>query len=184
MPNEQKKQEVGELRELISRAEAMILADYRGLTVAEMEELRNKMREQGLQFRVVKNRLMKIALQEEESGVDVDEQLRGPTGVAFGFDDPVSLAKTVLGFAGSHEVFSPKCGILGESVLDAEQVKSLSKMPGLNEMRGQLASSMMQPMREVAVMMTEPARELATAMDQLLKQLLYAVQARAAQLEG
>ena len=183
MPNEQKRQEVSELRELISRAEAMILADYRGLTVAEMEELRNKMREQGLQFRVVKNRLMKIALQEEDAA-DVSEQLRGPTGVAFGFDDPVSLAKTVLGFADSHEVFEPKCGILGDSVLDQAQVKSLSKMPGLVEMRGQLASSMMQPMREVAIMMSEPARELATAMDQLLKQLLYALQARAAQLES
>ena len=183
MPNAKKVQEVEELKDLVSRAQTMMLADYRGLSVAEMEILRRKMRDNAAQFRVVKNRLMKIAL--SETGViAVDEKLTGPTGVAFGFDDPVTMAKLLLDFAKEHNHFELKGGILGDEALEPDGIQRLSKMPGLQELRAQLAGSLKQPLNQVVNMMQEPAQQIANSMNDMLNKMLYVFQGREQQLEG
>ena len=183
MPTLKKVQEVKEIRRLIGQSQAMLLADYRGLTVAEVSALRNELRENSARLKVTKNRLLKLALK-KEGCVDLSEHLTGPTAIAFGFEDPVALAKILVDFAKKHDVFSLKAGMLGEAALDRQGVESLSKMPGLPEVRSQLAGSMMQPLKEVATMMQANMRELATASEQMLSKMLYAFQDRQQQLES
>lgn len=184
MPNPQKIQEVKQVRELVERAQAMVLTDYRGLTVAEISVLRTQLREKSSCLRVVKNRLMRRALTEAGATADVSEHLKGPTAIAFGFEDPVALAKILLAFGKDHQVFSVKAGILGDTVLDRAGVEQLSKMPGLAEVRAQLARSLKQPLSQVATIMQAKSKELATATQQMLSKMLYAFQARQQQLEG
>ena len=133
MPNEQKRQEVSELRELISRAEAMILADYRGLTVAEMEELRNKMREQGLQFRVVKNRLAIKAF--DNLGLNLSEAFRGKCGVIMAEEEgaisvkPVVVTSTRSSSRGSLSWPMPKS--VSRAWIEPSRFSSISTLDGL-----------------------------------------------------
>lgn len=184
MPNPQKIQEVKQVRELVERSQAMIITDYRGLTVAEVSVLRNQLREKSSCLRVVKNRLMKLALNEAGATADVSTHLKGPTAIAFGFEDPVAVAKVVLDFSKDHDALSVKAGILGDAALDAAGVGQLAKMPGLPELRAQLAYSLKQPMTQVATMMQAKSKELATATQQITTKILYAFQARQQQLEG
>lgn len=182
MPNEKKIEEVKELIDWVADSQAMIVADYRGLTVEQISELRSIIRKENSKFRVVKNRLMKIALKENDSA-EIDDQLKGPTGVAFGFDDPVALAKVLLKYEEDNEKFDLKGGILGKDALDVEGIKRLSKMPGLQELRAQMAGVLKKPIRNVPVVMNKPGQEVAFAGMNAVKKMLYAFQNRASQLE-
>ena len=112
------------------------------MTVAEISEFRDQLRAKAAKLKVVKNRLFKLALANQELQGRIDELLQGPTSVAFAFEDPVSLAKAVIDFASDHDIMEIKGGLLGASVLDPNGVKRLSKMPGLTELRGMLAVSL------------------------------------------
>ena len=104
---QQKQQAVAELAEKFKTAAAGVFVDYCGLSVAEDTELRNKLREAGVEYSVVKNTLTKRAAN-EAGFADFDEILNGPTALAFSFDDVVAPAKTLAEFAKTHEVFSLK----------------------------------------------------------------------------
>ncbi|MBN1515730.1 50S ribosomal protein L10 [Candidatus Sumerlaeota bacterium] len=183
MPNPKKAQVVKELTEMVDGSQVMVLADYRGMTVADMDDLRKRLRQENAEFHVVKNRLMKIALGDNPAANNLGLKIKGPTGVAFGFEDPVALAKTVLKYADDNKKFELKGAILGSEVLEADGVKALSKMPGLRELRGQLAGSMLQPLRQVAYMMTAPQREVACMLENSRRKMLNAFQNYAAKLE-
>ena len=183
MPNSQKEKVVEQVTECVDRSQVMIMADYRGLTVAEMEDLRAKIRESNGQFTVIKNRLMKIALGENPAVGELDSVLKGPTGVAFGFDDPVALAKALLDYEKDHDNLELKGGILGTEALNLDGVKALSKMPDLPQLRGMLAGSVKDPIRKVAIAMDQPAKKVAFAANNLRSKMVWAFQNYAAKLE-
>ncbi|AZR74709.1 50S ribosomal protein L10 [Anoxybacter fermentans] len=125
---DEKKKIVEEIAEKMNTAKSMVITDYRGLNVAEVTELRKKLREAGVEFKVIKNTLTRLAAQ--KAGIEgLDEILTGPNAIAFGMEDPVSPAKILVDFAKEHEKLEIKAGILDKNVIGPEKVKDLADIP-------------------------------------------------------
>jgi large subunit ribosomal protein L10 len=120
---------VADLRELIGRTEAAILTDYRGLSVAELTDLRKKLRVVDAEFRVVKNTLFKLAADGLMPVSDFETHLTGPTAIGFAKTDSVGAAKVIVDYAKDHKAIKVKAGVLAGKVFDPEQVVALSKTP-------------------------------------------------------
>lgn len=141
----EKEQEIDRLKDSFSRAKSAILADYRGLTVAEMNDVRSKLRGASVELRVTKNTLAKIAL----AGTDAEalsDSLAGPTAVAFSYDDPVAGAKALYELVETYDDLEIKAGVLGNKLLAMEEIKALSKLPSKEILLSQLLSVMNGPM--------------------------------------
>jgi large subunit ribosomal protein L10 len=141
MNRAEKHQEVESLREALSEIEALFLADYRGLTVEEANELRREFRNTGCSYRVVKNTLLKRAV-DGTSLEGLNPLLEGPTAVAFSAEEPLQPAKVLAKFAKEMAPLEIK-GAFYEGVRTPEDVISLSKMPGKDELRSQLLQTML-----------------------------------------
>src|SRR3989304_3629002 len=122
----------------LKAAQSVVLTDFRGITVGEITQLRTRLREHSIEMRVVKNRLLKLAL--KEAGCDnLDEYLTGNTAVSFGAADPAAPARILLEYAKKHEKLIVKGGLLEGRKLNARGVESLSKMPGRRELLARMA---------------------------------------------
>jgi len=146
----EKEEIVQELKEKFSKIEGAALADYRGLDVEQISKLRDKLRENGLEFKVVKNNLAKIAADEVEIE-GLDEYLVGPVGIALGYDDPVSPAKLIKEFSKENDKLELKAGILENTAIDQEKVKELADLPGRDELLGQVVGVLQAPIRNFVV---------------------------------
>jgi large subunit ribosomal protein L10 len=135
------------LKALFSDSKDFIFADYRGLNVEQITELRNRLREKGSTFRVVKNRYAKIALNELEYP-DVSEFLLGPTAMALADEDSGAAAKVLFEFSSDTSV-SVKGAIIDGTVFDSAQVEAYSKLPTRDELIAQLLSVMQGPVRNL-----------------------------------
>jgi large subunit ribosomal protein L10 len=144
MARPEKVAEVELLTEKLQKSEGLILADFSGLTVAEVNELRSKCREQGVEFRVVKNRLARRAATAAELG-NLDELFTGPTAIAFGFESPVEPAKVLAEFAKQNEKVEIKGGLLEGKVISLAEVKALSELPSREELLAQIARTFNAP---------------------------------------
>ena len=144
MARPEKVAEVELLTEKMQNSEGLILADFSGLTVLEVNELRSKCREQGVEFRVVKNRLARRAAVEAEIS-ELEELLKGPTAIAFGFDSPVEPAKVLAEFAKQNEKVEIKGGLLEGKVISLAEVKALSELPGREELLAMIARTFNAP---------------------------------------
>lgn len=138
---QQKQQLVAELAEKFKTAASGVLVDYCGLTVAEDTELRNKLREAGVEYSVVKNTLTKRAANEAGFS-DFDEILNGPTALALSFDDVVAPAKVLADFAKDHEVMSIKAGFMDGKAMSLEEVNALAKIPSKDTLYAMLAGGL------------------------------------------
>ncbi|GIU97295.1 MAG: 50S ribosomal protein L10 [Actinomycetota bacterium] len=138
MPKTEKIERVAELAERVREAQALLLTEYRGLSVADMTELRRTLGERGARFAVVKNTLMRRAV--SEAGVpDLAELLEGPSAVAFVAGDPVAAAKAIKTAARRHPTLALKGGYLDGQVLDAEAASALADLASREEMLAQVA---------------------------------------------
>jgi len=155
---EEKKQIVAELKDKLSRARAAILTDYKGLNVAEMTELRGKLREQGIEYKVVKNTLTRIALSDLD--YNLDEYLKGPTALAFGFDDPVTPARILVDFAKDHKNLEIKGGIVEGRVMDKAMVEQLAKLPRREELIAKAVGAIQSPLFGIVWVLQGPIRDL------------------------
>jgi large subunit ribosomal protein L10 len=135
---------VAELAEKLKGVKAAFLADYRGLDVEQANDLRNKLREAGVDYRVVKNTLLRLAAKDTDAGC-LDEFLSGPTAIAMVEEDPVAPAKALVDFAKKNEVFELKAGMLDGKLLDAAAIKALSDLPSREELLGKMLGSMSAP---------------------------------------
>jgi len=136
---------VTELRELVGQTKAAILTDYRGLSVAELTELRKKLRDVDAEYRVVKNTLFKLAAGGSMPVADMGEFLAGPTAIGFAKGDPVAVAKIILEYAQSHKAMSVKAGVMDGRILTAAQVEALSKTPPREVLLSQMLGSLQSP---------------------------------------
>ncbi len=131
MPSEkilsQKQEIVNELAEKMQSSVAGVLVDYKGITVEEDTQLRNKFREAGVEYRVVKNTLTRFAA--EKIGFDFGDVLNGTTALAISSEDPVAPAKIVAEFAKTKESYVIKSGFLEGKVISVDEIKALSKIP-------------------------------------------------------
>lgn len=145
MPSEkvlqQKQQIVADLSEKLKTAAAGVFVDYCGLTVEEDTDLRNKLREAGIEYSVVKNTLTKRAAN-EAGYTDFDEILNGPTALALSFDDVVAPARVLAEFAKTKDVFEIKAGFMEGRAMSLEEIDALSKIPSKDALYGMLAGSL------------------------------------------
>ena len=155
----EKTQEIERLKESFSKAKSAILADYRGLTVSEMNEVRGKLREASVELRVTKNTLARIAIKGTDSEVLADS-LKGPMAIAFSFDDPVAGAKALKSLSDAHEDLELKAGLLGGKLLDVADIVALSKLPTKEILLGQLLSVLNGPMRGFVTVLSGNQRSL------------------------
>jgi large subunit ribosomal protein L10 len=155
----QKEEMVADYVDKMSRSQAMILADYRGLTVARMTELRQKLRETDGVFQVVKNSLFKLAL--EEAGFPFPaEQMEGPVAVGYCLGEAPPIAKVLVDFAKEAQALEIKGALLGSNILDADGVKGLADLPPREVLLAQLLGAVQGPMSGLVSTLNAPLREL------------------------
>lgn len=146
---EAKKQVVSEIAENLRESKTTILVDYRGLTVAEVTELRSQLREAGVEFKVYKNTMTRRAVEEVEL-TDLNDLLTGPTAIAFSKDDIIAPAKILSNFAKEHEALEIKGGVVEGSVATLDQIKELADLPSYEGMVSMLLSVLQAPIRNFA----------------------------------
>ncbi|HCT0359038.1 TPA: 50S ribosomal protein L10 [Staphylococcus pseudintermedius] len=146
---EVKKQQVDVIADQLKGSVSTVVVDYRGLTVAEVTELRKQLREANVQYKVYKNTMLRRAA--EKAGIEgLDEFLTGPTAVAFTTEDVVAPAKVIAGFAKEHEALEIKSGIMEGSVITADEVKTVGSLPSHEGLVSMLLSVLQAPMRNFA----------------------------------
>ncbi|EGQ2931646.1 MULTISPECIES: 50S ribosomal protein L10 [Staphylococcus] len=146
---EAKKQQVDVIADQLKSSVSTVVVDYRGLTVAEVTELRKQLREANVQYKVYKNTMLRRAA--EKAGIEgLDEFLTGPTAVAFTTEDVVAPAKVIAGFAKEHEALEIKSGIMEGSVITADEVKTVGSLPSHEGLVSMLLSVLQAPMRNFA----------------------------------
>ena len=159
-------EEVKLLTDRLSRANSVVLVDFRGITVAQAQQLRNQCRESDVEYRVVKNNLLQRAL--DAVGIEgADWMLTGPTALAISYDDEVIAAKRIKSFSDSARVVKIKGGILEGSILGADEVIRLADLPSREELLARVAACFAGPMTQVARVFQAPIRDLALVTSQL-----------------
>ena len=135
--------------ELINNAESAIVVDYRGLTVAEVTDLRKQLRDAGVKMSVIKNKILDRAV-EGTDYEDLRSTFVGPTAVAFSDEDPIAPAKILKKFADDHDALEIKGGFIEKSVKTLDEINEYANMPGREELLSMLASALQDPMRKIA----------------------------------
>ena len=141
MKIEQKKQIKADLHERFLKSKIVILTDYKGLDVAAFSSLRRKLKAENIEFKVVKNSLLIRASEETDVAV-LQDQFKGPSGIALSYDDPVAPARILMDFARENKKFEVKIGAMNGQLLDLTQIKSLSALPSREILLGQVLSTM------------------------------------------
>jgi large subunit ribosomal protein L10 len=168
MPTEAKRETVAELREALASSRTLIVSEYRGLTVTELAEIRRALRKQDVSYRIVKNRLMRIAAK-DTVGEALSPLLTGPTAIAFGNDES-STAKAVLDATRAYRLVTITGGVLGDRSITADGVRSLANLPPREVLLGKLAGGMQAPVATLAGLLVANIRNLGSALAQVRDQ--------------
>jgi len=150
---------VASLHEVFSGAASVVVVHYDGLSVAEITDLRARMREVGASFKVTKNRLTRLALKGTEYE-GIADLLTGPTAVGYAAD-PIAAPKAIAAFAKGNEKLRILGGGMGSTVLDVNGVQALATLPSLDELRGKLVGLLQAPAQKLAAVTQAPAGQLA-----------------------
>lgn len=159
MDRAEKREFVAALGEVFNNTGSVVVAHYTGLTVAQMGDLRSKMRESGGTVKVAKNRLAKIALQGTESE-SIADLFQGQTLIAYS-DDPVTAPKVAADFAKGNDKLVILGGAMGPTKLDADGVKALAALPSLDELRAKIVGMISTPATRIAQVVNAPAGNVA-----------------------
>ena len=143
MNKEQKKNYITEMTSQFENSKAIMITHYQGLTMTQLDELRSKMRESGIIFKITKNRITKIAL-EKTKCKDLSDLFTGPTAVAFG-EDAIMSARILSKFAKDNENLKLLGGIMGEELLDKAAVQNVANLPTLDEARAKIVGILATP---------------------------------------
>ena len=148
MNREEKAQLLSELNELFNNSEVVVVSHYKGLTVAEVSELRNNIRKAGAGFKVTKNRITRLALKgtKFEGLVDL---FKGPTAIAFA-SDPISACKACVEFAKTNEKLLIVGGAMGTGVISINEIKKLASIPSMDELRAKIIGLLQAPAAQLA----------------------------------
>lgn len=152
LTRQQKEEEVARIRRQIEGANTLVVVDYRGLTVADANDLRSRLRKAGegnIAYRVAKNTLLRIAVRGAPAE-PLTAHLMGPTALAIAYDEPSALAKTLVEYAKDNERFEIKGGMLEGQLIDADTLRRLAALPSKVELQGMLAGTLQAPLRNLA----------------------------------
>lgn len=172
MKKEQKAVTIDQLRDELGKSQAVFVTDYMGLNVEKITRLRKSVKAAGGTYKVVKNTLLERASQDLPAHV-LENSFAGPTAVAMAFKDPVAIAKILVDFAKENEKLEIQTGVLGRQVLTADDVQSLARMPGREQLLAQMLGSL-----------NAPATNFVGVMAAMLRQLLYVLSAIEKQKQG
>jgi large subunit ribosomal protein L10 len=157
---ERKRELIKQYKEWMEHSRALIVSEYTGLSMSQIDELRRKLREAGGEFHIVKNTLGEIAV--KEAGLPVPEHyFEGSTAISFAFEDAPAVAKTMTEFARTSEFVKIKGGYLGNVPMSANQIKALADLPPLPVMRAQLLGTLLAPASQLVRILAEPGRQVA-----------------------
>ncbi|HEB84361.1 MAG TPA: 50S ribosomal protein L10 [Bacteroidetes bacterium] len=167
--NEAKREKVAKLQEKLSKAESIYFTDFTGLTVAKMDELRSKFFEAGdVEFLVAKNTLIEIALGDKKVDA-VEEVLRGPTGLALGYRDPVAPVRVIADFAKANEKPVFKGGLLEGEFYDKVQVDRLKDLPPVEQLRAMVVGAIASPLSGFVGVLNETLRSFVGVLDAIIE---------------
>lgn len=160
MPTAEKAGTIEELRKRLGGATAAVLAEYRGLTVQQVSELRKQLKAASGEYRVVKNRLARVAI--EGSGLaPLRPHLTGPIAVVIARKDPAAVAKALQGFAKANPALQVRVGIVDGQLLDPQGLKAVADLPSREALRSQLVGAIQGPLAQLVGLLQAPQRELA-----------------------
>lgn len=166
MPTEAKVATVAQLTKDLASGGPAIVADYRGLTVAELTAMRRSLRQHGVRYQVVKNRLARISAR--DAGRDsLTELLDGPTGLAMGGNDEIALARAFLDAVRPYRTVVVRGGVIGNRTFDSAAVTRLATLPPREVLLAQLAGSFASPLASLGSVLSAPLRNLGFALSQL-----------------
>lgn len=164
-----KQQNVQEIKDKIDKAQSIVLVDYRGLSVAEVTELRSRYRNAGVDYKVYKNSMMEFAF--KESGLEeFTEFLKGPNAIAFGYEDPVSAAKVTSEFAKTNNKLEIKAGIVDGKIIDVKGVNDLAELPPREVLIAQVLGGFNAPIQGFANVLQGTIRGLAVVLNAIAEQ--------------
>lgn len=170
MPKLEEKQKiVEEIKEKFQEAQSAVLVDYRGLNVEEITELRSKLREKGVDYKVYKNTMMRFAVK-ETSLEGLLEYLVGPTAVAFGMEDPVGAAKIINDFVKEHDDLEIKAGMVDGKVIDVKGIKNLAELPPREMLIAKVLGGLNAPISGFANVLQGTMRSLVYALNGVKEQ--------------
>ena len=159
MDRTQKAEAVQSLNGLFTKAGAVVVAHYNGMTVAQMGELRSRLRKAGASFKVAKNRLAMRAV-EGTQAAGISDLFKGPTGIAYS-NDPVAAPKVVVAYAKENDKLKILGGVAVGSVLNVEGIKALAELPSLDQLRGKILGLLQAPATRIAGVLQAPAGNIA-----------------------
>jgi large subunit ribosomal protein L10 len=169
----QKETEVAELQDRFTRASSIFVAEYRGLSVAAVDDLRAKMRAAGagaFEYRVAKNTLLRRAAA-GSPGEALAVHFTGPTAVAFSFGDPARLAKLLVDYAKDREPFKLRGAVVEGQPLGTAEIAQLATLPSLDQLRGKLIGLLQAPAGQLARLLAAPGAQIARVVGARHKQL-------------
>ena len=160
MMNKQKKQEyIKEMTNQFDKSESVIVTHYQGLTVSQLDDLRDKMREHGIIFKITKNRITKLAL-EKTRCKDLTSLFNGPTAVALS-KDAITTAKILTKFSKENQNLKILGGIMGKDILDVAGVNNVATLPTLDEARAKIVGILRSPAQKIASILLAPGSKIA-----------------------
>ena len=167
---EKKEQIVEDLAEKLSRSSAVIMTDFRGLSTAQMAELRNKLREQETGFHVVKNSLVKLALEQAELPYE-QSLFDGPTAIGFCYEDIPGSAKVLVDFSRESKVLAIRGGLLGDGLLNAAQISDLASLPSGEVLIAEVVARIAAPLVGLVNVLNAPLQDQAQVLQARVGQL-------------
>jgi large subunit ribosomal protein L10 len=160
VPTAAKAEEIEQLKTRISGVKAAVLTEYRGLTVKQLSELRKQLKTATAEYRVVKNRLARIAM-EGSPLAPLQKHLTGPTGLVIVRRDPVAVAKALTAFVRTNPALTVKVGVIDGQLLEPKDLRAVADLPSREALRAQLVGALQGPLAQLVGVLSAPQRELA-----------------------
>lgn len=160
---------IEEIKGKIEKAQSIVLVDYRGLNVEQLTDLRSKYRKAGVDYKVYKNSMMRFAF--KDSGLeDFNQYLKGPSAIAFGYDDPVNAAKITSEFVKDNEKLEIKAGVVDGKIINVDEVNNLAKLPSREVLVAQVLGGFNSPIQGFANVLQGTIRSLATVLNAIAEE--------------
>lgn len=171
MNRDERSANIDDIKQRFDRMVSAVFVDFQGMTVEAVTELREEFRKSGVDYKVVKNTLVKQAIKDRPYAEAIKPALKGMTGIAWCYEEPGAAAKVIKTFAKTNAKLKVKAGIVESDVLSASNVENvLATMPGKNELRSTLLATFMAPMQSLVAQLNAPSQNFAYLLDARVRQ--------------
>ncbi len=163
-----KKEVMENLKDKLQKASGVIVTEYQGLNVGDLNDLRSKLRKVSCEYHIIQNTLLHIASKDTDYTA-IDDTLKGPTAVCFVYGDPVGPAKVIMDFKKDHEKLKVKAGLIEKKVVNENELKSLAALPNRQVLLSMLVSRMQSPIANLVYVLNGPLSKLMNVLDGISK---------------